>query len=65
MLNILKNVLESTTEVEKHEESSIEAVNGIDSSKTGFIQVEISIKDKEEVTATEEQKVVALEAFSS
>lgn len=65
VLNIMKNVLQNTTEIEKHEESSTEAVNGIDSSKTGFIQVEINIKDKEEVTATEEHEVVAVEAFTA
>lgn len=40
---------------EYSEETSIQAVNAIDSSRTGFIEVEITIKDQQDVFATEEE----------
>lgn len=40
---------------EYSEETSIQAVNAIDSTRTGFIEVEITIKDQQDVYATEEE----------
>lgn len=52
--NILQTAAISLEQQQQHsEETSLQTVNAIDSTRTGFIEVEITIKDQQDVFATE------------